>query len=67
MSVSKDLSVAYRVEDGRKFRLKDFDTGDTGGVSKKLVHAAWSARRSYTRSRISICAFQSSAPLSAKH
>jgi PPK2 family polyphosphate:nucleotide phosphotransferase len=35
MSVSKDLSVAYRVEDGRKFRLKDFDTGDTGGVSKK--------------------------------
>jgi PPK2 family polyphosphate:nucleotide phosphotransferase len=37
MSVSKDLSVAYRVENGRKFRLKDFDTGDTGGVSKKFA------------------------------
>jgi PPK2 family polyphosphate:nucleotide phosphotransferase len=35
MSISKDLSVGYRVENGRKFRLKDFDTGDTGGVSKK--------------------------------
>jgi len=37
MSVSKDLSVAYRVDHGRKFRLKDFDTGDTGGVSKKFA------------------------------
>jgi PPK2 family polyphosphate:nucleotide phosphotransferase len=37
MSVSKDLSVGYRVENGRKFRLKDFDTGDTGGVSKKYA------------------------------
>jgi PPK2 family polyphosphate:nucleotide phosphotransferase len=37
MSLSKDLSVAYRVENGRKFRLKDFDTGDTGGVSKKFA------------------------------
>jgi PPK2 family polyphosphate:nucleotide phosphotransferase len=37
MSVSKDLSVAYRVENGRKFRLKDFDTDDTGGVSKKFA------------------------------
>jgi PPK2 family polyphosphate:nucleotide phosphotransferase len=35
MSVAKDLSGAYRVENGRKFRLKDFDSGDTGGVSKK--------------------------------
>src|SRR6202790_4007823 len=37
MSVSKDLSGAYRVENGRKFRLKDFDTGDTGGLSKKFA------------------------------
>jgi PPK2 family polyphosphate:nucleotide phosphotransferase len=37
MSLAKDLSVAYRVENGRKFRLKDFDTGDTGGVSKKFA------------------------------
>jgi PPK2 family polyphosphate:nucleotide phosphotransferase len=35
MSVTKDLSKAYRVENGRKFRLQDFDTADTGGVSKK--------------------------------
>jgi len=37
MSVAKDLSGGYRVENGRKFRLKDFDTGDTGGVSKKFA------------------------------
>jgi PPK2 family polyphosphate:nucleotide phosphotransferase len=35
MSVTRDLSKAYRVENGRKFRLQDFDTADTGGVSKK--------------------------------
>jgi PPK2 family polyphosphate:nucleotide phosphotransferase len=37
MSVAKDLSGGYRVENGRKFRLKDFDSGDTGGVSKKFA------------------------------
>lgn len=32
MSRHAKLSRAYRVEDGRKFRLKDFDPGDTGGL-----------------------------------
>lgn len=35
MSVASDFSKAYRVNSGRKFRLKEFDPGDTGGVSKK--------------------------------
>jgi PPK2 family polyphosphate:nucleotide phosphotransferase len=38
MSVSRDLSKPYRVDNGRKFRLKDFDPGDSSGVkSKKLA------------------------------
>src|SRR4029077_19731662 len=36
MSAAPDISKPYRVEDGAKFRLKDFDPGDTsGGKSKK--------------------------------
>ncbi len=29
------LVKAYRVEDGRRFRLKDYDPGDTGGLKSK--------------------------------
>ena len=37
MSVSRDLSKRYRVDNGRKFRLKDFDPGDSSGVKSKRV------------------------------
>jgi len=35
MSAASDISKSYRVEDGSKFRLKDFDPGDTSGVESK--------------------------------
>jgi len=35
MSAARDISKPYRVEDGAKFRLKDFDPGDTSGVKSK--------------------------------
>jgi PPK2 family polyphosphate:nucleotide phosphotransferase len=35
MSAARDISKPYRVEDGSKFRLKDFDAGDTSGVKSK--------------------------------
>ena len=35
MSAARDISKPYRVEDGAKFRLKDFDPGDTSGVQSK--------------------------------
>jgi PPK2 family polyphosphate:nucleotide phosphotransferase len=38
MSWASKLVKAYRVEDGKKFRLKDFDPADTGHVHSK-VHA----------------------------
>ena len=37
MSLSKNLSMRYRVDDGRRFRLKDFDPADTSGVKSKKV------------------------------
>jgi PPK2 family polyphosphate:nucleotide phosphotransferase len=38
MSDARDFSKPYRVDSGRKFRLKDFDPGDTGDLeSKKLA------------------------------
>jgi PPK2 family polyphosphate:nucleotide phosphotransferase len=30
-----DLAKAYRIDDGRRFRLKDVDPGDTGGLDSK--------------------------------
>ena len=35
MSAARDISKPYRVEDGTRFRLKDFDPGDTSGVKSK--------------------------------
>ena len=35
MSAARDISKPYRVEDGSKFRLKDFDPGATSGVESK--------------------------------
>lgn len=35
MSWASKLSKAYRIEDGKKFRLKDFDPGDTGSIKSK--------------------------------
>jgi PPK2 family polyphosphate:nucleotide phosphotransferase len=35
MSVVPDFSIPYRVDHGRKFRLKDFDPADTSGVKSK--------------------------------
>jgi len=39
MSRASKLAKPYRVEDGAKFRLKDFDPGDTGGMRSE-DHAA---------------------------
>ena len=30
-----DISIPYRIDDGGKFRLKNFDPGDTGGLKSK--------------------------------
>lgn len=35
MSWANKLAKPYRVDDGRKFRLKDFDPGDTGSLHSK--------------------------------
>ena len=35
MSAARDFSKPYRVDDGRKFRLKDFDPGDSSGLKSK--------------------------------
>src|SRR5437660_9598548 len=32
---AKELASVYRVDDGSKFRLKDFDPGDTNGMKSK--------------------------------
>jgi PPK2 family polyphosphate:nucleotide phosphotransferase len=40
MSKAARLSHPYRVESGKKFRLKDFDPGDTGGLKLEKDHAA---------------------------
>jgi PPK2 family polyphosphate:nucleotide phosphotransferase len=37
MSVVADFSKPYRVADGRKFRLKDFDPADTTGIKSKRL------------------------------
>ena len=36
MSWASKLVTPYRVEEGQKFRLKDFDPGDTGHLHSKL-------------------------------
>ncbi len=35
MSDARDFSKPYRVDDGRKFHLKDFDPGDSSGLKSK--------------------------------
>lgn len=35
MLAASDISKTYRIEDGSKFRLKDFDPGDTGRMKSK--------------------------------
>jgi len=35
MSWASKIAKTYRIEQGKKFRLKDFDPADTGGVSSK--------------------------------
>jgi PPK2 family polyphosphate:nucleotide phosphotransferase len=37
MSIASDFSKPYRVDNGRKFRLKDFDPADAGRVKSKKV------------------------------
>jgi PPK2 family polyphosphate:nucleotide phosphotransferase len=44
------LAQAYRVEDGKRFRLKDFDPGDTGKMRSK-EHAAAALQRSIDQLR----------------
>lgn len=40
MGKDAKLSRPYRVESGKKFRLKDFDPGETGGLKLEKDHAA---------------------------
>ena len=40
MSSVAKLSRPYRVESGKKFRLRDFDPGDTGGLKLDKARAA---------------------------
>jgi len=40
VSVTAKLSRPFRVENGKKFRLKDYDPGDTGGLKLEKDHAA---------------------------
>jgi PPK2 family polyphosphate:nucleotide phosphotransferase len=40
VSSAAKLSRPFRVENGKKFRLKDFDPGDTGGLKLEKDHAA---------------------------
>jgi len=35
MSWARKLAKPYRVDDGKKFRLKDFDPGDTGHIKSR--------------------------------
>jgi PPK2 family polyphosphate:nucleotide phosphotransferase len=35
MKAARDISISYRIDDGAKFRLKDFDPGDTGRLKSK--------------------------------
>src|SRR5665811_401236 len=35
MSAAREFSKPYRVNDGSKFRLKDFDPGDSSGLKSK--------------------------------
>ena len=35
MSKAEDFARPYRVTDGRRFRLRDVDPGDTGGLKDK--------------------------------
>ena len=35
MSAARNFSKPYRVDDGRKFHLKDFDPGDSSGLKSK--------------------------------
>ncbi len=35
MKIAKQLSKPFRIDDGRKFRLKDHDPGDTGDIASK--------------------------------
>jgi PPK2 family polyphosphate:nucleotide phosphotransferase len=44
MSRASRLARAYRVTDGRKFRLKDIDPGDTGEIKSKQQATDWLAR-----------------------
>src|SRR6185503_13664406 len=44
MSRASRLARAYRVTDGRKFRLNDIDPGDTGEIKSKQQATDWLAR-----------------------
>jgi PPK2 family polyphosphate:nucleotide phosphotransferase len=35
MRAARDISIPYRIDDGSKFRLKDFDPGDTNRLKSK--------------------------------
>jgi PPK2 family polyphosphate:nucleotide phosphotransferase len=50
---AKELSSAYRIDDGAKFRLKDFDPGDTNGMKSKHH-----ARELLEQSTVKLCEYQ---------
>ena len=49
------LAKPYRVEDGKKFRLKDFDPGDTGKMRSPLAPIEAGSAEQTTRPFGSTC------------
>ncbi|MDR2709851.1 MAG: polyphosphate kinase 2 family protein [Burkholderiales bacterium] len=44
MASARQVSRAYRIEQGRNFRLKQISPGDTGGGVKNVVDIQWQAK-----------------------
>ena len=44
MAAAQRVSRAYRIEQGRTFRLKQISPGDTGGAAKSVVEIQWQAK-----------------------
>ena len=58
MATVGELAQRYRVEDGRSFRLRDVDPGDTGGlhvqkrVARQQLHDRWTAALSELQEKL---------------
>jgi hypothetical protein len=41
LAKARKLALSYRVKDGRAFRLRDVDPGDTGTIASRLQAEDW--------------------------